>query len=398
MSEKLHIALVMRLFSSQGGLELYALKLIEGLLGRGHKVTVVCEIDESNLSHANLVVQKFAGAKKGSNKWQKIEHYRKVATEAVDSSGPFDIVHSQHFPLNSVQLDAVTFHNHTAGRLSLVGYPLEKLLNNFKMATAKNYKLRHKYDLELCQRALMRIFVATVMKDDFYNTYQLDQLDKLAPFAIAPPGASLAQEPSAIPEDLANTDSDGPFTFLFVGKGMRKKGLDTLFKACSILKKRKLNFRLLIAGLKEKPLQKFDLINLGISSNVEFLGYQKDMANVFSKAKALVLPSKIEPFGMAPIQAMQYGLVPIVSKVCGVAEVLSDNNDALILQNHLSAPELADLMAKLMGNLELYKKLSKQARQSAQAISWEKTVQATEEAYQRIISNKDLKLVKEDVR
>jgi hypothetical protein len=89
MSEKLHIALVMRLFSSQGGLELYALKLIEGLLGRGHKVTVICEIDESNLSHANLVVQKFAGAKKGSNKWQKIEHYRKVATAAVESSGPF---------------------------------------------------------------------------------------------------------------------------------------------------------------------------------------------------------------------------------------------------------------------------------------------------------------------
>ena len=73
MSAKLHIALVLRLFSSQGGLELYALKLIEGLLKCGHKVTVICEIDESNLSHPNLVVYKFAGAKKGSNKWQKIE-------------------------------------------------------------------------------------------------------------------------------------------------------------------------------------------------------------------------------------------------------------------------------------------------------------------------------------
>jgi len=390
MSVKLDIALVLRLFSSQGGLELYALKLIEGLLKSGHKVTVICEIDESNLSHTNLVVHKFAGAKKGSSKWQKIEHYRQVASEAVDKFGPFDIVHSQHFPLNSAQLDAVTFHNHTAGRLSLVGYPMEKLLNNFKMANAKAYKLRHKYDLELCQKSLMRIFVATVMKDDFYNTYKLEQS---APFAIAPPGASLAQELQAAEE---RTEEGGPFTFLFVGKGMRKKGLDTLFKACSILKKRKLDFRLLIAGLKEKPLQKFDMINLGISSNVEFLGYQKDMARVFAKAKALVLPSKIEPFGMAPIQAMQYGLVPIVSQVCGVSEVLSDNNDALILQNHLSAPELADLMAKLMGNTELYKKLSKQARQSAQTISWDKTVAATEEAYGRIIASKQ-KLVKEDV-
>jgi glycosyltransferase involved in cell wall biosynthesis len=394
MSKKLHIALVMRLFSSQGGLELYALKLIEGLLGRGHKVTVICEIDESNLSHGNLVVQKFAGPKKGSNKWQKMEHYRKVATAAVESAGPFDIVHSQHFPLSSGQLDAVTFHNHTVGRLSLVGYPLEKLLNNFKMATAKNYKLRHKYDSELCSKALMRIFVANVMKDDFYNTYQLDSA---APFAIAPPGASLAHAKHIeVETEQKNSENQEPFTFLFVGKGVRKKGLDTLFKACSILKKRKLEFRLLIAGLNEKPLQKFDLINLGISSKVEFLGYQKDMVSVFNRAKALVLPSKIEPFGMAPIQAMQYGLVPIVSQICGVAEVLSDNNDALILQNHLSATELADLMAKLMGNLALYKKLSMQARLSAQSIGWEKTVQATEAAYFRIISSKELELVKED--
>lgn len=35
MQEKIHIAFVMRLFSSQGGLELYALKLIEGLLEKG---------------------------------------------------------------------------------------------------------------------------------------------------------------------------------------------------------------------------------------------------------------------------------------------------------------------------------------------------------------------------
>jgi UDP-glucose:(heptosyl)LPS alpha-1,3-glucosyltransferase len=390
MTEKLHIALVMRLFSSQGGLELYALKLIEGLLDRGHKVTVICESDESNISHPNLAVVNFAGAKKGSNKWQKIEHYRQVATNAVNQSGPFDIVHSQHFPLHSSQLDAVTFHNHTAGRLSLVGYPLERLLNNFKMATAKAYKLRHKYDLELCQKALMRIFVATVMKDDFYNTYQLDSA---APFAIAPPGASLAQESEALE---INGVSKGPFTFLFVGKGMRKKGLDTLFKACSILNKRKLDFRLVIAGLKEKPLQKFELANLGISNKVEFLGYQKDMASVFRMAQALVLPSKIEPFGMAPIQAMQYGLVPIVSKVCGVSEVLSDNSDSLILQNHLSATELADLMAKLMGNAELYKKLSHQATQSAQSISWHKTVDATEAAYGRIMAKRDNTLVKGD--
>jgi glycosyltransferase involved in cell wall biosynthesis len=391
MTDRLHIAFVMRLFSSQGGLELYALKLIEGLLERGHKITVICEVDESNFGHANLIVTKFAPARKSAKKWQKIEHYRQAASSAVAellAKTGVDIVHSQHFPLE--QLDAVTFHNHTAARLSKVGYPGEVALNNFKLAFVPAYKLRAKYDRELCERAGMRIFVAEVMKDDFYNTYGLGQL----PYAIAPPGASLA---GSVQADTA-IKQDGTFTFLFVGKGVRKKGLDTLFKACAILKKRGHKFRLHIAGLKEKPLPRLALTVSGISEEVTYLGYQKDMAAVYSQAQVIILPSKMEPFGMAPVQAMQYGLVPIVSQVCGVAEVLTDRADSLILQNHLSAHELADLMETLLKNQELYKKLSSQARQTATLVNWKKTVDATEEAYRRIMETKASGQTKESVQ
>ncbi len=391
MPQRYHIAFVMRLFSSQGGLELYALKLIEGLLARGHRITVICESDDSAISHENLTVHKFSSPKKGARKWQKIEHYHQVASDAVASYGPFDIVHSQHFPLKKT--DAVTFHNHTASRLSFVGYPIERVVNNLKLATVRAYKLRYKYDRELCQVAAMRIFVAGVMKDDFYNTYNL-AAD--APYAIANPGASLGASLSASPsstedakDEAVTLPNQSIFTFLFVGKGFRKKGLDTLFAACAILKARHSNFRLLIAGLKEKPLQRFQLTTQGISKEIVFLGYQKDMAAVYEQASAIILPSKMEPFGMAPIQAMQYGLVPIVSAVCGVAEVLKDNHDALILQDHLNAGELATLMQKLMDNNEFFKKLSAEATTSAKKITWEKTVEATEAAYERICKERN---------
>lgn len=386
MPENLHIAFVMRLFSSQGGLELYAFKLIEGLLKKGHRITVICEHDDGELKHSSLSVNKFPPPKKGAHKWQKIEHYRRVASDMVAASGPFDLIHSQHFPLE--KLDVVTFHNHTASRLSSVGYPFERTVNNFKLSYIKAYKLRLKYDMELCQNAAMRIFVAQVMKDDFYNTYELPDS---APFAIAPPGASLAQNdqfPLTSPttaqgfDGLGSPDSD--FTFLFVGKGFRKKGLDTLLAACKILKSRHCRFHLLIAGLKEKPMQRLQLIVQGISSQVTFLGYKKDMATVYAQARAIVLPSKMEPFGMAPIQAMEYGLVPIVSQICGVAEVLKNEEDALILQNHLDAKELADLMQKLLQSPELFEKLSRQAKVSSRKITWDRTVDATEEAYRRI--------------
>jgi len=382
----------MRLFSSQGGLELYALKLIEGLLKNGHRMTIICEQDHSALAHPNLTILKFAPPKTTWRKWQKIEHYRRVASDMVAASGPFDLVHSQHFPLE--KLDVITFHNHTASRLSSVGYAFERLVNNFKLTTVKAYKLRFRYDQELCQKAAMRIFVAEVLKDDFYNTYELPSS---AAFAIAPPGASLAQledgsQPTVSAISTQGYDGLGvsqAFTFLFVGKGFRKKGLDTLFAACKILKSRRCTYRLLIAGLKEKPLQRLQLAAQGISSAVTFLGYKKEMAPVYAQARVLVLPSKMEPFGMAPVQAMQYGLVPIVSQICGVAEVLEDGVDALILQNHLDARELADLMQKLIQNPDLCQKLSQQARISAGKITWEKTVAATEEAYRRIGSKRE---------
>lgn len=379
MPGKIHIAFVMRLFSSQGGLELYALKLIEGLLERQYKITVICERDESAMSHPLLTVKTFAGPDKKWPKWRKMEHYYKQASAAVKEAGPFDLVHSQHFPV--AKPDVVTFHNHTATRLSKVGYPFERLLNNFKLNLVKAYKLRYSYDRELCLNAGMRIFVAQVMKDDYYNTYELAD----RPFAIAPPGASLqVDSPKAPPSELRQEK----FTFLFVGKGFSKKGLDTLFNAMALLKKRKLNCRLLIAGLAAKPIFKLRLILGGISDQIEFLGYQKDMAAVYKQAQVQVLPSKMEPFGMAPVQGMQYGLVPIVSQVCGVAEVLQDQEDALILRNHLDAQELADLMARIAEDRVLYEKLSANALVKAAQVNWNKTVAATEAAYEKLLVTK----------
>ena len=130
----LHIAMVLRLFSPHGGLELYAFALVKGLLQRDHRVTVICESNETGYEHPNLRVCKFAPAAKGSSKAQKNRHYYDVASQAVRDAGPFDIVHSQHFGI--ANFDAVTFHNHTVFRLSEVGLPWEKQLNNFKVKFA----------------------------------------------------------------------------------------------------------------------------------------------------------------------------------------------------------------------------------------------------------------------
>jgi len=369
----MRIAMVLRLFSLHGGLELYAFQLVKGLLQRDHHVTVICESDETDFAHPHLTVRKFAPAAKGLSKSQKNRHYYEVASKAVADAGPFDVVHSQH--LGIAEFDAVTFHNHTVFRLSEVGLPWERQLNNFKVKFAQDYRSREEIDGQLCHRGRCLIFPARTMADDFSNHYKFPS----HLIAYVHPGASL---PKSIEPKAAGTDKT--FNFLFVGKGYRKKGLDILLSACAQLKRKTPDFKLVIAGLRQKPLSKLQLSLLGISKQVQYLGFQKDMNAVYQNAHSIILPSRIEPFGMAPIEGMLAGLVPIVSQVCGVAEVLTDNVDSLILKNHLSAQELSDHMYTLMSNRQKWSTMSQQAAITASKFTWEATVEQTLQAYSTI--------------
>jgi glycosyltransferase involved in cell wall biosynthesis len=282
--------------------------------------------------------------------------------------------------------DAVTFHNHTANRIVQVGQDWEKLLNNAKMIYSTAYKLRYCQDEILC-RAGVLLFPAKVTRDDFVSTYKLNGRPSPPSCVVAHPGANF-------PGQLKTQDAGSAklFTFLFVGKGFRKKGLDILLRSCQILKKRGTACRLIIAGLKAKPFDKLRLKLMGLSDVVEYLGFRKDMHNVYAQANATILPSRIEPFGMAPIQGMMHGLVPIVSAVSGVSEVLTDGVDSLILQNHLSPEELSSLMMRLIDSPDKLAEMSAKARETAAKLTWDLTVDETLRAYRIVVQKKALEL------
>ena len=83
---------------------------------------------------------------------------------------------------------------------------------------------------------------------------------------------------------------------------------------------------------------------------------------------------------------MQLGLVPIVSRACGVSEVLKHNEDSLILEDHLDPSELASLMRTLMFDDQMRINLSNNARLAVKNINWQHTLEATLEAYEKALS------------
>lgn len=375
-----HIGMAVRIFGSRGGLELYTHKIVEGLLERGARVSVICEENQSDLAHKNICFHSWAPPPSQLSRRQQMIYRFRAASDACENISDLDILHSQHLPLDAC--DVVTFHNHTIKRLSRVGLSWERQVNSVKGTVSKAYRLRHKFDEILCRSARVLVFPSRVMQEDYMECFPFLADSSGKECLLVRPGASLSHSSDELAGGFCGSTSfSHPFTFLFVGRGFRKKGLDVLLSACRILRARKQHFRLLIAGLKEKvPDTLFNLMS-GLRSRVEYLGFQNDMEAVYRRSQCIILPSRIEPFGMAPVQAMNYGLVPIVSKVCGVAEILKDGYDSLILQDHLCAEQLASLMETAMQGGGEMQALSRAARQTAKRVSWEQAVDDTVHAY-----------------
>ncbi len=87
--------------------------------------------------------------------------------------------------------------------------------------------------------------------------------------------------------------------------------------------------------MNKKFLDAWQLNAFDLSNHVQYLGFVKDMETLYRAGSIIALPSRIEPFGMAVLQAMSYALVPVVSKVAGVTELLQNDSDAIVIENHL---------------------------------------------------------------
>lgn len=397
---KLNIAMVVRSFSTNGGLELYTHKLVEGLLERGHKVKVICETSNSLLESDNLSFHYLPAPPAGMAKGKRLTHYFEAASRAVRQVGPFDLVHSQHLPVSGA--DVVTFHNHSVHRLYKVGKRWENLVNRTKSQVLAHYRTRDEYDQLLLNEGKCLVFSAKVCRDDFYSNYGISETK---PTVIAYPGATLAQSlthEKSIFEAIKGFDEvpgaprgfaeKQPFTFLFVGRGYRKKGLDVLLSACHRLRKQGKLFHLIVAGISLRPLDRLRLKLMDLEGLVTYLGFRKDMDAVYKQGMAIVLPSRVEPFGMTALQGMLKGLTPIVSRVSGVSEIVG--NTGLILEDHLDANELAKQMEYLMTDRKRCAAMGEAARSKAQELTWDKTVEDTLKAYEIALQNKTNKASK----
>jgi glycosyltransferase involved in cell wall biosynthesis len=131
---------------------------------------------------------------------------------------------------------------------------------------------------------------------------------------------------------------------LFVGAlGDRRKGFDIVFEAWRTLcGQPEWDVDLVVTGTgAELPAWRARAAAQLPSDRIRFLGFRRDMPDVFAACDLLIHPARYEAYGLAVHEALCRGLPALVSARAGVAERYPENLAQLLIADPDSAAELA---------------------------------------------------------
>lgn len=128
--------------------------------------------------------------------------------------------------------------------------------------------------------------------------------------------------------------NDDEFTFVFVGRIVRDKGMDELAEAMNMLGRLKRKFKLILVGWFEREQTTITEEHENFfrhSESVTYVGYKKDVRPFLLAADALVFPSYREGFPRVPLEAGSMGLPSIVTDINGCNEIIVEGENGIII-------------------------------------------------------------------
>lgn len=178
-----------------------------------------------------------------------------------------------------------------------------------------------------------------------------------------------------------------PF-ILYVGNAHPHKNVEALIDAMAYVHKEDTTLKLVLIGsdpffyprlketIKKSPHDE-SIVLIGEVPNSELVMWYKH-------AGALISASKMEGFGIPPLEAMSVGCPVIVSDILVFHEIYSD---AAVYFDHTNPQDIAETIIETLNNKELIDELITKGYKRAKMYSWEKMTKETLDVY---------KMVKED--
>ncbi|HEY3826986.1 MAG TPA: N-acetyl-alpha-D-glucosaminyl L-malate synthase BshA [Bryobacteraceae bacterium] len=146
------------------------------------------------------------------------------------------------------------------------------------------------------------------------------------------------------------------------------------------------NVRLLMAGDgPERGPAEHLAWTLGVKDHVLFLGKQDHVERLIRLAHVILMPSEMESFGLAALEAMACGVTPVATRVGGVPELITDGVDGF-LEEVGDIPRLAARAAELVNNPALHATMAAAARRTASTrFCTDKIIPQYEDYYKQVL-------------
>jgi N-acetyl-alpha-D-glucosaminyl L-malate synthase BshA len=103
---------------------------------------------------------------------------------------------------------------------------------------------------------------------------------------------------------------------------------------------------------------------LGVDRDVTFMGKQDHVERLFPKAHVLLLPSELESFGLAALEAMACGVPPVATDAGGLPELVTHGVDGFLEPVGDVASQACSVLS-LLNDDALYARMSATARETA---------------------------------
>jgi N-acetyl-alpha-D-glucosaminyl L-malate synthase BshA len=123
---------------------------------------------------------------------------------------------------------------------------------------------------------------------------------------------------------------------------------------------------------------------LGVKQHVDFLGKQNHVEQLIRLAHVILMPSEMESFGLAALEAMACGVPAVSTRVGGVPELITDGEDGF-LEEVGDIPRLAARATQLVTDDALHARMAAAARHTAVNRFSTETLIPQYEAYYRIM-------------
>jgi glycosyltransferase involved in cell wall biosynthesis len=172
---------------------------------------------------------------------------------------------------------------------------------------------------------------------------------------------------------------------LFLGRITMQKGPEYFLAAAKKVLEEINNVKFIMAGNGDMMHRTIELAaRMGIGHKVLFTGFLRgeDVDRAYQMADLYVMPSVSEPFGIAPLEAMNRNVPVLISKQSGVAEIVSH----ALKVDFWDINEMANKMIAVLKRPSLQKTLSRNGFHEANKFNWEDSAMKVKKIYEEVIA------------